>query len=127
MPVTRTGLAGSKPPRSRVTLTRKCYVYVCVGCGLLDETERSDQLTCSPACRVRAHRNGALKVLRTHAKSLDVDPALVLRCCAVQLLRPDLADDIRAGRLKVDDAQPDVHRAFIARAFAAARLARGRP
>jgi hypothetical protein len=41
---------------SDVTLQPKRYVFQCVGCDLLFCAWRSDQLTCSPACRVRWHR-----------------------------------------------------------------------
>jgi len=113
---------------TRVTLKPKRYVYVCLGCGLLDETERPDRLTCSPACRVRAHRNGRLKLLRAHAKDHDVELSLMMQCEAVIRLRPDLADEIRAGRLEIDAAQPDLHRAFIALVFEEAdRELRGAP
>jgi hypothetical protein len=51
------------PPRKRrarrlpaaVTFKPKCYVYRCIACDDFFDTNRSDALTCSPACRVRAH------------------------------------------------------------------------
>jgi hypothetical protein len=102
----------------RVTLKPKCYVFVCAGCDLLDVSERSDKLTCSPACRVRAHRSGRFNVIRETAKSQEIPPALILQSIAIERLRPDLAHEIHIGRLNNDDVRADVYRAFIERVFA---------
>jgi hypothetical protein len=61
-----------------VTYSSKRYISVCPGCDRLFDTERRDAMTCSPACRVRAHRSGELKRLRSIAKSLKVRPAGIL-------------------------------------------------
>jgi len=97
---------------SAVTLDAKCYVFVCAGCNLLAQSDRSDALTCSPACRVRAHRNGELKRLRSSATALDIRPALIQRAKAVTRLQPDLEGRIRAGELSLDDVRPQMARAF---------------
>lgn len=97
---------------SAVTDRPKCYVFVCVGCNLLAMSERSDTLTCSTKCRVRAHRNGSLETLRTIARDADVRPGIIQQCAAVQRLRPDLAEQVRAGTLKLDDTRAPVLKAF---------------
>jgi hypothetical protein len=79
------------------------YVYVCVGCDLLDEKTRADQLTCSTACRVRAHRNGSLEALRAQAKTLQIAPRLLVDSAAVWRLVPDLAEQIMRGEVELDD------------------------
>ena len=105
-----------------VTLRRKCYVSVCLGCDGLFTTARADTLTCSPACRVRVHRHPeALASLRTTAKRLDITAASILRAAAIDRVRPDLVAAIRAGSLTLDDAQPEVWRAFWDRLCAATR------
>lgn len=104
-----------------VTFSRKCYVFSCAGCGSLDESARRDQLTCSPACRVTAHRNGSLKLLRAVAKSYKVPPASILHARAVEALRPDLVDRMKVGRLTIDEAMPDVYLAFVQACLSAAR------
>jgi hypothetical protein len=60
-----------------VTLNPKCYVFVCFGCDLLAISERSDALTCSTACRVRAHRTGRLKEVRSIAETWRTSPAVM--------------------------------------------------
>jgi hypothetical protein len=96
-----------------VTLKPKCYVYVCAGCGLLASSERSDALTCSGACRVRAHRNGELNRVREIARQWEITASSILQSKALSLLRPDLENEIMAGRLTLEDARGDVYRAFI--------------
>jgi hypothetical protein len=81
------------------------HMYVCAGCGLLDLAERRDQLTCSTACRVRAHRNGALRRLRAEAERLDVRPAGILQAGAVDRLDPTVADNVLRGELTLAEAQ----------------------
>jgi hypothetical protein len=103
-------------------MTRAAYVYACAGCGLLCESERRDTLTCSPACRVRAPRNGSLKTLRDIAKQWEIRPATIGQAQAVRELCPDLADRLRQGELKLDS--PEIMRAvyaeFVKRVMAAA-------
>jgi hypothetical protein len=96
-----------------VTLTSKCYAYVCIGCGALDQSERSDKLTCSTACRVRAHRNGELRHLRELASSLKILPASILQARAIEQLCPDTVQQIRNGRLTLEEAQPAANHAFL--------------
>lgn len=91
-----------------VTHKPKCYVFVCAGCDLLSQSERSDALTCSTQCRVRAHRNGWLKTLHGIADRMHISAASILQAKAVQQLRPDLADRMRAGTITLDDARPEV-------------------
>jgi hypothetical protein len=90
---------------SAVTDRPKCYVFVCVGCNLLAMSERSDTLTCSTKCRVRAHRNGSLERLRVLARAWDITPALIVQSQAIRCLRPDVADMCRAGTLTIREAQ----------------------
>jgi hypothetical protein len=101
-------------PMSAVTDKPKRYsIYVCAGCRCVAESERSDTLTCSAACRVRAHRNGSLKELHAIARSMDVRPGAILRAEAIQALRPDLDVQLVSGRLTIDEAQPQVRLAFL--------------
>jgi hypothetical protein len=65
------------------------YVYVCAGCDLLAESARSDCMTCSPACRVRAYRSGDLKRLRDHAALFHLPPAAVQHAKAMRRLLPN--------------------------------------
>ena len=115
---------------SDVTVSAKRYagpwVYVCAGCDLLAESSRSDTLTCSTACRVRAHRNGRLARMRASAVTRDdrtgkPNIALSLQAEALLRLRPDLESDIMAGRLTIAQAQPLVCRAFTERLLTEAR------
>lgn len=99
---------------------RKRYIYTCAGCGLISESGRSDTLTCSPACRVRAHRSGRLKELRALAKTLALTDARtgklkvapMLQAAAIQKLRPDLADQLQQGTLTIFQAMPEVCEAY---------------
>ncbi len=61
-----------------VTVSSKRYIAVCRGCDLMFETSRKDQLTCSDACRVKAHRNGSLKALRDFCKAFDIEPHMLV-------------------------------------------------
>ncbi len=105
-----------------VTLRSKRYVFVCGGCGLLADTQRRDQLTCSPTCRVRFHRNrDRVGQLRRDADRYHVSVGSILQCAAIDVLRPDLGNQILAGTLTIDEAMPDVLVAFDARVWAASR------
>lgn len=99
---------------SAVTDRVKCYVSVCVGCDLLFQADRKDQLTCSPACRVRAHRNGSLKTLRTLALAWDIEPAGIQHAQAIRRLCPALERDIVSRAKTIAQCQPEVTRAFVA-------------
>jgi len=101
------------------------YVYVCAGCDLLGEAERSDCMTCSPACRVRAHRSGEIKRLREIAEQIRVSPASILHAKALERLLPDRVDEmiVRMGEQPIMDQvrgiswfdnQPDIRKAFYA-------------
>lgn len=101
------------------------YVYLCIGCKMLDEADRRDVITCSPACRVRAHRNGSSKRLRDLARSLEVEPGSVCQAAAIDALLPDLAKEVEFGALTIEDAQPAVLAAFHKLLFAAVEACNG--
>lgn len=115
------------PIDCHVTPSGKCYewVFKCAGCGLLSSSVRSDALTCSPACRVRAHRSGATAVRKHLAVKLAIfdrrtgkpDIASMGHINAICVLRPDLADLMRRGELTPYQAMPETYRAFIAGVF----------
>lgn len=103
-----------------VTLIGKRYVFVCCGCDLLNVSSRNDALTCSTACRVRAHRSDRIKILRELALNVGLVnddgktmPAEIKQCEAIERLRPDLSERIRAGTLTIKQAQPDAYLAFL--------------
>ena len=74
------------------------HVFVCLGCGLLAESSRSDAYTCSPACRVRVHRHGEHKQrILNIARALDVTLAQVLHSQAIVELLPDLHHQYLTG------------------------------
>jgi hypothetical protein len=99
------------------------YISVCAGCDKLFESARRDQLTCSNACRVRAHRSGELKRLRQIAAQWEVRTDAMMQIRALTLLRPDLEIEMRAGRLTLDQAMPEVVTAFNKLAWQAATAA----
>ncbi len=107
-----------------VTLKPKRYrpwewVFVCAGCGLLACSERSDAITCSTACRVKAHRGTWLKEVKALAKALHIQPADILHSKAIVRLRPDFEELVRDGKLTIEGAMPEVYREFIKAVFAA--------
>lgn len=81
-------------------------VFLCCGCRLLAASSRCDTLTCSPACRTLACRNGSLKTLRKIAETWDVRPGLLAEARALSVLLPDVEARVRAGALSLDQAQP---------------------
>lgn len=89
-----------------VTFRPKRYIFVCLGCRLLAESNRRDTLTCSPSCRVRAHRSGSVKKQQAIADLHQVSVAMLGHAAAVRMLRPDLVDDIIRGKVTMDDAMP---------------------
>jgi hypothetical protein len=93
---------------------------VCIGCRRLACSERSDAITCSTACRVRAHRNGSAKRLRDIAAAQDVSPGLVQQVAAIEALTPEIADEIWAGKRRIDE---EVRRAVWEEFLERARLA----
>lgn len=108
-----------------VTDSDKRYVFVCAGCDKLAESERSDAITCSTACRVRAHRNGSLKTLRAIAKAWDITPAMIQRAAAIEELAPEFEGALLDGTRQIDEDEirETVYRRFIERAMTAARAA----
>ena len=103
-----------------VTLKVKCYIFVCCGCDDLSGSSRNDALTCSTACRVRAHRSGSIKILRKLAHDLGLCnddgkplPALIKQTEAIERLRPDLSAGIKAGTLTIKQAQIEMYRSFL--------------
>ena len=108
-----------------VTVKPKCYVFKCLGCGEIAQAERSDTLTCSNACRVRAHRMGTVKRKMRDAISAgiaapgDRNPrqaaAFMVRADAVMDLCPDLLPQIDAGAASFDDLQPEANRRYLDR------------
>ena len=97
--------SGGRVKENSVTASATCYIIRCAGCGLLEQTTRSDSLTCSLACRVLGHRNGATETVRRMAKIARVTPGMIVRCQAILCLRPDLGERIRRGDLEIDDAE----------------------
>jgi hypothetical protein len=96
------------------------YVFQCVGCGLLDMADRRDVTTCSPACRVKAHRNGSSARLRRVARSFHIPPATIRQAAAVELLRPDLAQQVKSGAMPLYAAMPGACAELTRRALAQA-------
>lgn len=84
------------------------YAIVCIGCGLLEITTRRGTLTCSAACRVRAHRNGSAAALRDLAARFKLPPDLLLQARAAQELSPTIAEAVRAGTAELEDVQPQL-------------------
>lgn len=108
-----------------VTDGHKRYVFVCAGCDKLAESERSDAITCSTACRVRAHRNGSIKTLRVIAKAWEVTPALIQRATAIKELAPEFEGALLDGTRQIDDDEirETVYRRFAKRLMAEAKAA----
>jgi hypothetical protein len=84
------------------------YVFKCMGCGRLANSERSITVTCSPACRKDAHRAGKIKQMRAFAAQCNTTLADILHSEAVLELRPDLEDAILAGKLTIKQAQQEI-------------------
>ena len=95
------------------TYSRKRYVSGCPGCDGLFESARADQVACSPACRVRIHRQpGLVAELRALAAAMRITVALGQQGAALLRLCPELEAPIMAGTLTIEDAQPQVLAAF---------------
>jgi len=97
-----------------VTVSSKRYIAVCRGCDLMFETSRKDQLTCSDACRVKAHRNGSLKALRDFCKAFDIEPHMLVQADAAKRL--GLNDKVMSREIELD-GNPQIVRAFYKRIF----------
>lgn len=106
------------------------WIFCCANCGLMASSPRSDTLTCSPACRVQAHRSGEIKRLKAIAMQLALtDPrsgkpnvGMILRCNAVDALRPDLGEQLLAGTMTVFQAMPETYREFVRLAYSEVTL-----
>jgi hypothetical protein len=94
------------------TYSRKRYVTICAGCQGVFACRRKDQVTCSPKCRVNAHRSGEMKRLQRFADSFEVTVSSMQRAAAVRALRPDLADQIFARKMTEEEAGPAVLEAY---------------
>lgn len=87
-------------------------VFLCCGCQLLAVSDRRDTMTCSPACRTVACRNGSLKALRKIADKWEVRPGLLVEARALSALLPEVEDRVKAGELSMEQAQPLMFAAF---------------
>jgi hypothetical protein len=123
----RAGEGSMSTPRNTSRETLREFVYVCVGCDCIDLSNRRDQMTCSTACRVRAHRAGTLRRLRDEAMRSEIRPASILQAAAVCRLDAAVADRVRHGALRLDDAQRLVRPAFFRLLADAADCAELRP
>ncbi|MCD2183315.1 hypothetical protein [Rhizobium sp. GN54] len=108
-----------------VTLPTKCYIHACAACGCLFETGRSDALTCSGACRVRAKRNGTIQRLQAVAEGVHVSAGAILRARALDELCPEHAASIISGEKTFDDLTTTIQAAFAKRARQAAAVQEG--
>ena len=95
-----------------VTFRRKRYILVCPVCNLLFEANRRDQITCSGACRVWAHRNGKLATIKALTRAHRVTLTDLAMLKALKRLCPELDPRIRDGSLELDAAQHEVGKAF---------------
>ena len=102
----------------------KCYVYRCVACGGLDLADRADKLTCSTACRVKAHRSGETARIKGIAAlpAVRCEPGMIARACALAALWPEAEEQVRSGHRTIDsdDTQAEMRRRF----WAMSRLVR---
>lgn len=97
----------------------KRHIILCPGCGCIEEVRRSDTLTCSPACRVRAHRSGAAAKVRDLAREAHVPPSLIVRAQALEAMRDDQGELIKQARrcdvdIHDDNTKYQIHRALCA-------------
>jgi hypothetical protein len=91
----------------------KRYIFACAACGGLAPSNRRDSITCSGACRVYLHRHPeVLAHLRAIATRFETSVATVLRARAIGLLRPDLSEQVSAGTVTIETAQPAVWTAY---------------
>lgn len=97
-----------------VTFSSKRYISICASCRLLFDSTRRDRLTCSGACRIRAHRNGDIEPFKAAAKyaGSGVEVFHVLQAQAIAMLCPELVPSIQDGSLTLDEAQKDAALAF---------------
>ncbi|MEQ9002333.1 MAG: hypothetical protein RIE74_02090 [Pseudomonadales bacterium] len=80
---------------------------------MLADSNRRDTLTCSTACRVRAHRTGAMREFRTAAEDANVPPWLLAQVAAAMRLGSEFSERIRRGKdIDDDDFREDVCNAF---------------
>jgi hypothetical protein len=77
------------------------FVFCCLGCDGL-EMGRADQITCSPACRVRWHRNPNREIFKSRVKAeADVDVVHIVHARAVLKLEERgylMAEEHQHGR-----------------------------
>lgn len=103
-----------------VTPTPKRYVVLCAGCDLLFDTSRRDAMTCSPACRVRFHRNPKRREwLRREADAAGLHPAGILQGAASDTLCPALVTAVLSHTCSIADLEAAVWRAYQTRVRAA--------
>ena len=102
------GSCTEDPPQKPVTDAPKrnaANVFVCIGCDRLAFSDRSDSLTCSDACRVKANRNGDMKRLKDEAKSWKVHPSALLRAMAGKRLIPDCYERTMRNELYLESKE----------------------
>jgi len=92
-----------------VTFKPKCYTFVCIGCNLLAQSERSDAITCCTACRVRAHRNGRAKKIKQIAKNIGCIAGKLQQFEAVMRLAPELWPDIKSDSKTLNEVMPEIN------------------
>jgi hypothetical protein len=76
------------------------------------DSQRSDKMTCSDACRVKAHRSGKLKQIRRMAEAADISPGMLAQCQALLVLCPHLEAAIIARKKNLKDTRAEVWSAY---------------
>lgn len=100
----------------------KRYIITCAVCDLLAEVSRKGAFTCSGRCRVQLHRHPEkMQSLQQAAEAWKVPVFSILQAGAVRKLRPDLAEQIEAGKLSLDDVQNEMVSALVKDAIRAKR------
>jgi hypothetical protein len=91
----------------------KRYIFLCPVCRQLADSTRNDKLTCSTACRVWLKRHpGFLDAAHASCKSCGTTVPLESIARAINMLCPELFNQICRRELSLEDAQPAVCRTF---------------
>ncbi|HEX7349069.1 MAG TPA: hypothetical protein VF264_05430 [Rhodanobacteraceae bacterium] len=92
---------------------RYSRVFECIACGRLADSQRSDAITCSPACRVWLHRHPErLDAIKRTCAGPGIPVAMLQEANAIRALLPDTSDRIARGEVEMEDVRGDVWRAF---------------
>ena len=93
------------------------YIRVCASCCRLFNTSRRDRVVCATTCLHELKDSTPHEVFREGYAAQGLDEGFLGELAALNVLRPDLAEQVRSGALPAGEDDADVWRAAVQDAY----------